>query len=200
MSPVRETDGEYLVRAYLPVLDVSVRIGNGSLTVAGERQFEKAEPSERVYRRESMRSPFSRNLALPDEGAQMPAVSASVPILIIDHDVNSACSLELMLHAAGHSETRVAHSGDAALAIAAVFEPSVILLEVDLLDFNGYELAQTLRERARTRKLRLIALTTSREHEDRELARVAGFERYLLKPVAALDLSNLLRMPGSPAR
>ena len=200
MSPVRETDGEYLVRADLPVLDVNVRIGNGSLTVAGERQFEKAEPSERVYRRESMRSPFSRNLALPDEGAQMPAVSAPVPILIIDHDVNSACSLELMLRAAGHPEIRVAHSGDAALAIAAVFEPSVILLEVDLLDFNGYELAQTLRERARTRKLRLIALTTSREHEDRELARVAGFERYLLKPVAALDLSNLLRMPGSPAR
>jgi CheY-like chemotaxis protein len=105
-----------------------------------------------------------------------------------------------MLHAAGHSETRVAYSGDAALAIAAVFEPCVILLEVDLLDVNGYELAQTLRERARTRKLRLIALTTSREHEDRELGRVAGFERYLLKPVAALDLSNLLKMPGRPAR
>ena len=170
MSLVRETDGEYLVRADLPAVDVSVT------------------------------STFSRNLALQDEGGQMPAVSAPVPILVIDHDVNSARSLELMLHAAGHSETRVAYSGDAALAIAAIFEPCVILLEVDLLDVNGYELAQTLRERARTRKLRLIALTTSREHEDRELARVAGFERYLLKPVAVLDLSNLLKMPGRPAR
>ncbi|HUL48136.1 MAG TPA: response regulator [Steroidobacteraceae bacterium] len=199
MSLVRETDGEYLVRADLPAVDVNVRIANGVPTLAGERRFEKAEQSEKVYRRESLRSTLSRNLALQDEGGQMPAVSAPVPILIIDHDVNSACSLELMLHAAGHSETRLAYSGDAALAIAAVFEPSVILLEVDLLDVNGYELAQTLRERARTRKLRLIALTTSREHEDRELARVAGFERYLLKPVAALDLSNLLKMPGSPA-
>jgi CheY-like chemotaxis protein len=44
--------------------------------------------------------------------------------------------------------------------------------------------------------LRLIALTTSREHQGRELARVAGFERYLLKPVVALDLWNLLRMPS----
>jgi CheY-like chemotaxis protein len=72
--------------------------------------------------------------------------------------------------------------------------------DVDLLDVNGYELAPVLRERARTGMLRLIALTRSREHEDRELARTAGFERYLLKPVATLDLSNLLEMPGSPAR
>jgi CheY-like chemotaxis protein len=131
-----------------------------------------------------------------DEGGQTSAVSAPVPILIVDNDVNSASSLELMLHAAGYPETRVAYSGHAALAIAAAFEPSVVLLEVDLLDVNGYELAQMLRERARTRSLRLIALTTSREHEGRELARVAGFERYLLKPVAALDLSNLLKMPS----
>ena len=131
-----------------------------------------------------------------DEGGQMPAVSAPVPILIVDNDVHSASSLELMLHAGGYPETRVAYSGHAALAIAAVFKPSVVLLEVDLLDVNGYELAQMLRERARTRNLRLIALTTSREHEGRELARVAGFERYLLKPIAALDLSNLLKMPS----
>ena len=130
-----------------------------------------------------------------DDGGQVPAVSAPARILIVDNDVNSASSLELMLHAAGYTETRVAYSGHAALAIAAVFEPSVVLLEVDLLDVNGYELARMLRERTRTRNLRLIALTTSREHEGRELARVAGFERYLLKPVAALDLSNLLRCP-----
>jgi len=200
MSLVRETDGEYLVRADLPAVDVSVGIDNGVPTLADERKFEEAEQSEKAYRRESLRSTFSPNLAVQDEDGQMPAVSAPVPILIIDHDVNSARSLELMLHAAGHSETRVAHSGGAALAIAAVFEPSVILLEVDLLDVNGYALAQTLRERARTRKLRLIALTTSREHEDRELARVASFERYLLKPVAASDLRKLLKMPGRLAR
>ena len=135
-----------------------------------------------------------------DAGGQMPPAAAPVPILIIDNDVSSASSLELTMHAAGYPETRVAYSGQAALAMAAVFKPSVILMEVDLLDVNGYDLAQTLRERARTRKLRLIALTTRRGHEGRELARAAGFECYLLKPVVALDLSNLLKMPGRPAR
>jgi CheY-like chemotaxis protein len=181
---------------------MSVSIDNDALTIAGGRKFEKAEQSEKVHRRESLRDKLeTRQLeSWEDEGGQMPAVSAPVPILIVDNDVDSASSLELMLHAAGHPETRVADSGHAALAIAAVFEPSVILLEMDLLDVNGYELARMLRERARTRKLRMIALTTSRKHENRELARVAGFERYLLKPVAALDLSNLLKMPGRPAR
>jgi CheY-like chemotaxis protein/HSP20 family molecular chaperone IbpA len=201
---VSETDGEYLVRADRLAVkqnDVSVTIDDDVLTIAGERKFEKAEQSEKVHRRESLRGELeTRQLeSWEDEGGQMPAVCAPMPILIIDNDVNSASSLELMLHGAGHPETRVAHSGHAALALAAVFEPSVILLEVDLLDVDGYELAQMLRERARTRKLRLIALTTSREHEGRELARVAGFERYLLKPVSALDLSNLLKMPGRPA-
>jgi CheY-like chemotaxis protein len=200
MSLVHKTDGECLVGADLSAVDVRLRTDHGAITIAGERRFDQAEQSEKVYRRESLRSRFSRNLALQDEVGQMPAVSPCVPILIIDNDVNSASSLELMLHAVGQPETRIAHSGDAALAVAAVFEPSVILLEVDLLDVNGYELAQTLRGRAPTRKLRLIALTTSRERQDPELARAAGFERYLLKPVAALDLSNLLKVPGRPRR
>jgi len=200
MNLVRKTDSERFARADPPAVDVSLRIDHGAITIAGERKFEQAEQSEKVYRRESLHNTFPRDVAVQDEGDRMPAVCAPVPILIIDNDVNSASSLELMLHAAGQHETRVAHSGDAALAVAAVFEPSVILLDVDLSDVSGYELAQTLRERARTRKLRLIALTTSREHQDRELARVAGFERYLLKPVAAVDLSNLLKMPGRPAR
>jgi CheY-like chemotaxis protein len=41
----------------------------------------------------------------------------------------------------------------------------------------------------------LIALTSSRQHAGRELARVAGFERYLLTPVAPLDLLQLLQIP-----
>jgi CheY-like chemotaxis protein len=136
--------------------------------------------------------------------AQKPADSRSirggqsqpVRILIVDDDIKSSDSLELMLHASGYSETRVAYSGHAALAIAAEFQPSVVLVELSLLDMSGYEVARLLRERGQSHDLRLIALTSSREHAGRELARVAGFERYLLKPVAALDLSGLLQMEG----
>src|SRR6185295_10998011 len=103
-------------------------------------------------------------------------------ILIVDNDMSSADALELMLHASGYSETRVAYSGEAALAIAADFRPSMVLLDLSLLDMTGYHLAESLRDRAQSREMRLIALTSSPEHAAREQARAAGFERYLLKP------------------
>lgn len=134
--------------------------------------------------------------AWEDERGRSALSSEPVRILIVDSDISSADSLELMLHASGYSETRVAYSGHAALAIAAEFQPSVVLVELNLLDLSGYEVARLLREHARSHNLRLIALTSSREHAGRELARVAGFERYLLKPVAALDLSELLQIQG----
>ena len=129
-----------------------------------------------------------------NEGGQSALSTAPVRILIVDDDIKSSDSLELMLNASGYSQTRVAYSGHAALAIAAEFQPAVVLLELSLLDMSGYEVARMLRERAQSHDLRLIALTSGREHAGRQLARVAGFERYLLKPVAAGDLSGLLQM------
>ncbi|HEY6484479.1 MAG TPA: response regulator [Steroidobacteraceae bacterium] len=129
------------------------------------------------------------------EGGRSAFLGDAARILIVDTDIAAADSLERMLHASAYSQTRVAYSGEAALAIAAEYHPDVALLELDLLDSSGYQVAQLLREQAQSGVLRMIALTSSREHAGRERARVAGFERYLLKPIAALDLSELLRMP-----
>lgn len=130
-----------------------------------------------------------------DEGLRSSLCVEPARILIVDSDIKSATSLELMLHASGYSETRVAYSGHAALAVAEEFAPSMALLELDLIDMSGYEVARSLREQAQERRsLRLIALTSSPELVRRELARVSGFERYLTKPVISLDLQNLLDM------
>jgi CheY-like chemotaxis protein len=129
------------------------------------------------------------------EGGTTARATGPVRILIVDNDMGSADSLELMLHASGYSETRVAYSGHAALAIATDFQPDMVLLDLSLLDMTGYELAQSLREQAQSRELRMIALTSSPEHTAREQARVAGFERYLVKPVAPRDLSDLVEAP-----
>lgn len=66
---VSETDAEYLVRADLPAVkkeDVTVTVDNDVLTIAGERKFDKAETSEKVHRRESLRGMFTRSLSLPE--------------------------------------------------------------------------------------------------------------------------------------
>jgi len=127
-----------------------------------------------------------------DEGGRTAVCADAVRILIVDNEMDAADSLELMLHASGYPQTRVAYSGHAALAIAAGFLPDVVLLDLSLIDMTGYELAQSLREQAQSRNLRLIALTSSPERAAREQAREAGFERYLVKPIAARDLSHLV--------
>ena len=137
--------------------------------------------------------PEGRQLAVwESEGGRTAVAVRPTGVMIVDNDMSSADSLEIMLHTMGYPETRVAYSGHAALAIADEFRPGIVLAELDLLDMDGYELASRLRESARNRVVRMIALTSSREHRHRELARSSGFERYLLKPVVELGLSAAL--------
>jgi CheY-like chemotaxis protein len=110
-------------------------------------------------------------------------------ILIVDDDVDAADALASLLQSAGYGDARVAYTGATALALAVEFVPTVLLVDLDLPDMSGYEIARHLSQHPHLQSLRLIALTASSEHPGRELAREAGIERYLSKPVgfAALD-------------
>lgn len=137
----------------------------------------------------SHRQPESDDLIGQAKALRVPS---SLPrILIMDDDVHAADSLASLLQSAGHGEARVAHTGPTALAIAAKFMPTVLLIDLDLLDKSGYDIARRLSQDPQMRGLRLIALTGSSEHPGRERARQAGIERYLSKPVSSTDLNEL---------
>jgi CheY-like chemotaxis protein len=117
-------------------------------------------------------------------------------ILIVD-DVHTTGPIEYLLHGLGYWTTRVAVCGETALKMAQDFSPSVVLLGLDLPDMSAYRVATLLRDRAAGRELRLIALTADYAHTGRDLARQAGFERYLAKPVGISALHQLLRATQS---
>ena len=112
-------------------------------------------------------------------------------ILIVDDDVDAAAGLASLLQAAGYGDTRVAHTGGTALALAVEFVPTVLLVDLNLPDMSGYDVARQLSQHPQLQNLRLIALTANSEHPGRELAREAGIERYLIKPVGAAALDEL---------
>ena len=85
------------------------------------------------------------------------------------------------------------HSAAEAVAAAAEFPPTIIFLDIELPDMSGYEVAQLLHQHPKLRATRLIALTDSFAHPQREDARAAGFERYLVKPVSIIELRKVLR-------
>ena len=130
-------------------------------------------------------STHSREQYQSDPPGAMPRV------LIVDDDVGAADALASLLQSVGYGDARVAHTGATALALAVEFVPTVLLVDLDLPDMSGYDVARHLSQHPLLRKLRLIALTDSSEHPGRELAREAGIERYLIKPVGPAGLDEL---------
>lgn len=115
-------------------------------------------------------------------------------ILIVDDDLATTKLLKTLL-AAWRWKTRVARSASKAIAVAVEFQPTIILLDLELPDMSGYEVARLLRQHPQLQDVRLIALTLNGEHDGRELAREAGFERYLVKPVTGPALEELFALP-----
>ena len=119
-------------------------------------------------------------------------VRAYMPrILIVDDDADAADALASLLQSTGYGDARVAYTGATALALAVEFVPTVLLVDLDLPDMSGYDVARHLSQHPELQDLRLIALTASSEHPGRELAREAGIERYLIKPVGSAALDEL---------
>jgi DNA-binding response OmpR family regulator len=112
-------------------------------------------------------------------------------VLIIVDDRLSGRHLARMLTATGYEGVRAVSRAARALVLARQFGPSIVFLDVDLPD-DAYELARALRHQAGSDSLRIIALTNSIENSTREQARGAGFERWLVTPVAQSELDVVM--------
>jgi CheY-like chemotaxis protein len=119
-------------------------------------------------------------------------------ILIVIDDRLAGRHLARMLTGKGYEEVRAVSNAARALILARQYEPGVVFLDVGLSD-DAYELARALHRQAGQDAMRLIALTGSIEHSTREQARSAGFERWLVTPVAQNELDNVLRGDRDPA-
>ena len=87
---------------------------------------------------------------------------------------------------------RVAENGAAALEMAQSDWPDLMLVDMNLGDMTGIELAHALQEVRTTRELRLIALSADALPEQIEAAMRNGFEGYLTKPINFQALLSLL--------
>ncbi|HKV13214.1 MAG TPA: response regulator, partial [Thermoanaerobaculia bacterium] len=134
-------------------------------------------------------------LAAVASAAANPAASPAaraLKVLIVEDNRDAAESLAMLLGMAGH-QVEVAYSGDEGMSAARRFRPDVALCDIGLPGgMDGYALARALRAASETAGARLIAISGYGQEEDKRLARQAGFDEHLTKPVDPEALMKLL--------
>jgi CheY-like chemotaxis protein len=122
-----------------------------------------------------------------------PGIEPTLRVLLVDDDPDGADLLGLSLRRLGH-QVEVFNHGAAALGAARQGGCGVAILDLELPDMSGLELARRLRELSP--RLPLVALTGFGDRRHRSDARQAGFDHYLLKPVDVIGLDRMLRKLG----
>jgi CheY-like chemotaxis protein len=113
-------------------------------------------------------------------------------VLIVDDSEDTSTSMRTLLHMMGH-DTRTAHDGLEAVAVAESYRPDVMLLDISLPKLSGHEVAQRIRRQPWGQAMKLVALTGWAQEEDKRRSREAGFDLHLIKPVEPAELEELLR-------
>jgi signal transduction histidine kinase len=112
-------------------------------------------------------------------------------ILVVEDNRDAAETMMDILNEWGHDPKWV-KTGPEALECVASWLPEVVLLDVNLGGMDGYEVARRLRESHGTSNLVLISVTGNAFEEDRALAKGAGCNHHLIKPVDPIELRKLL--------
>lgn len=74
-------------------------------------------------------------------------------------------------------------TGAAGVARAQALRPDLILIDLHLPDFDGYEVLRQLRADARTARIRCIALSANALDDEIARGLAAGFDDYWTKPI-----------------
>ncbi len=192
-----------LFRMFSQVPEHRARTGGGGLGIGLALSRHLVELHGGKIRAESdglgKGSKFTVSLPLADGSVRAASeapdwYSAEMParrVLVVDDNVDAATSLGMMLEARGHTVETV-YDGKEALRTVKRFSPNVVLLDIELPEMSGYEIARRIRSMEGGAEMVLIALTGRGQRDDKEQAKDAGFDEHLTKPVDAALLATLI--------
>jgi CheY-like chemotaxis protein len=124
-------------------------------------------------------------------GTDHDASLSGTRVLLVDEDDRSAKLLALVLRAAG-AEVRAAATTAGALAVATVFEPQLVALDLVLPGSGGLALMRSLRAHPRTRDAVLVVVSALHEAHDQREAFAAGCAAFLPKPIDIDEVARFL--------
>ncbi len=131
--------------------------------------------------------------------ATLKPVKPSPLVLIVEDEPDIADLLEAYLRREDFRTER-ASDGSSAVALHRAARPDLVLLDVNLPEFDGFEVLRRIRETAQTPVIMLTALS---EDLDKLLGLKLGADDYVVKPFSPLEVvarvKAVLRRLGSQA-
>jgi signal transduction histidine kinase len=119
-------------------------------------------------------------------------VGRPVRALVVEDDRDIRELLAELLASYGH-DVVTADDGPSGLELLCKLLPDVALVDIGLPGFDGCVLAQSFRTRCPGTATRLVAMTGFGQEADLLRARVAGFDKHLVKPATTPMLLDALR-------
>ena len=113
-------------------------------------------------------------------------------ILLVD-DCLPNLKLTRFLLQQGGFEVGTAESAEQALLALEQCVPDMILMDIQLPGMDGLELTRHLRRDASLRAMPIVAFTASAIKGDEEIARAAGCDGYITKPIDTRTFVNVVR-------
>ena len=116
----------------------------------------------------------------------------SARVLVVEDNVKNMKLFRDVLEAAGFRTLAATTAGEA-VDVAAEQGPDLVLMDIQLPDFDGVEALGRLRADERTASTPVLALTAQAMEGDRERFLAAGFDGYLSKPVDIAEFVATVR-------
>jgi PAS domain S-box-containing protein len=149
------------------------------------KPFTRPQFQEVLQRVMASRATVDEVIPLPDTVTPAPLV-----LLAEDNEANIAM-LDSYLEANGF-RVIVARNGREAVQMAAQYQPSLVLMDIQMPEMDGLEATQKIRLDPTLQDLPVVALTALAMPGDRERCLAAGATDYLTKPISPKHLLALL--------
>lgn len=146
----------------------------------------------------SLWQPLVRAGAIAMNSYRSPETDDRPVIACIDDSVTVQRNVAAILKAGGY---RTIGISDPAKALTALVrhKPALVLMDVDMPDINGYELARMLRQASSLKKIPIVMLTGREAIVDKFRARLVGATDYITKPFKPIQLLSVVQKKLSPS-
>lgn len=113
-------------------------------------------------------------------------------VLVAEDERNLVEALSFLMRRAGY-EVNVTHDGPSTVEVARRIKPDLVLLDIMLPGFDGFEVVSAIRQEAGERQPRIIMLTAKGHEKDRRKAVGLGVDDYVTKPFSNRDVVERVR-------